>query len=243
MTKYTKIYNHVLNNYIKKLEINDMIPFELDLAEEFQVSRMTVNKAINSLVDEGYLKRIKGKGTFIVAKSSNNTKDLGELYSYSEDMQKRNVKPVTKILDYEYIEKADDDNIKIMGLNEDDSLHKIVRLRYLNEKPISIDYTFISTKYVEDLDYSKLSDSMLVYYEKEMGIKIGYEDQEIKAAIADSELSGLLQIETGSPLLRIDGCMTNQYEEVFEHSIVYYVSDAYKLKKRAYRPNGENNNK
>lgn len=243
MTKYTKIYNHVLNNYIKKLEINDMIPFELDLAEEFKISRMTVNKAINALVDEGYLKRIKGKGTFIVAKSSNNTKDLGELYSYSEDMHKRNAKPLTKILDYEYIERADDANIKLMGLSEGDSLHKIVRLRYLNNKPISIDYTYIPTKYIKDLDHSKLSDSMLEYYEGEMGIIIGYEDQEIKAAVADTELSKILEVKKGSPLLRIDGCMTNQYEEIFEHSIVYYVSDAYKLKKRAYRPNNDKNKK
>lgn len=235
MTKHMKIYNHVLENYIKKSQIGDRIPFEIDLAEECNVSRMTVNKAISSLVDEGYLNRIKGKGTFIIAHSSNNIKDLGELYSYSEDMQKRDIKPKTKLLSYELIDNAKPEIVERMHLNEDDSLHKIVRLRYADEKPISVDYTYIATKYVPDLDYSKLTESMLSFYEEEAGINIEYEDQDITALLSNKELANILGIEIGEPLLKTDGYLTTEDNEIFEHSEVYYVPDWYKLKVRAYR--------
>lgn len=239
MTKYVKIYNHVLENYIKKLKVGDIIPFEVDIAEEFNVSRMTVNKAISALVDEGYLKRIKGKGTYIIAQSSNSVKDLGELYSYSEDMQKRNIRPQTRLLSYEFLESVDDYTREIMQMTEEDNLHKIVRLRYADEKPISIDYTYVVTKYVPELNSAKLTESMLVYYETEAGIKIGYEDQNITATIANEELANLLDISVGAPLLRIDGFLSTDEDEIFEHSEVYYIPDWYTLKKRAYRPTKE----
>lgn len=47
-----------------------MISSEREFAENYEVSRMTVRQAINNLVNDGYLTRRKGKGTFVSAKKS-----------------------------------------------------------------------------------------------------------------------------------------------------------------------------
>ncbi len=236
MTKYEKIYNHIIENYINKLDLNMKIPNELDIAKQFNVSRMTVNKSINALVDEGYLNRIRGKGTYIKSKNGNTTKYLGELYSYSEDMQKRNVTPTTKIINYEYITEPSDKLKKKMKISTNEHIHKVVRLRFNGKTPLSLDYTYILAKFIPEINYKKMSKSMIKFYEEDSKIIIGYEDQNIKACIATDELSKLLQIKVGDPLLRIEGKMVTSDEEVFECSTVYYISDAYILKNRAFRP-------
>ena len=43
----------------------DMIPTENEISEEFQISRTTVRQAITELVQEGWLYRVKSKGTFV----------------------------------------------------------------------------------------------------------------------------------------------------------------------------------
>ncbi|MCM8785077.1 MAG: GntR family transcriptional regulator [Candidatus Omnitrophica bacterium] len=61
----------ILKEQIKKgkLKIDSPIPSEFQLMEEYGVSRITVVKAINELVSEGFLYRIQGKGTFVKSKS------------------------------------------------------------------------------------------------------------------------------------------------------------------------------
>src|SRR5947208_8710237 len=68
----------------------DALPAERDLAAEFSVSRITVRKAIDGLVNEGLLVRRQGSGTFVVARVE---KNFSKLTSFSEDMRARGRTP------------------------------------------------------------------------------------------------------------------------------------------------------
>lgn len=64
--KYKEIENYIINLIkTEKLHVDDQIETEEQLCERFGVSRMTVNKAITNLSDEGYIIRIAGKGSFV----------------------------------------------------------------------------------------------------------------------------------------------------------------------------------
>lgn len=52
-----------------ELKPNDSLPSEREFAERFEISRMTVRQAINNLVNDGYLYRQKGRGTFVSEKN------------------------------------------------------------------------------------------------------------------------------------------------------------------------------
>ena len=50
------------------LKPGDVLPSEREFSEQFDVSRMTIRQAIMNLVNAGYLKRQKGRGTFVASK-------------------------------------------------------------------------------------------------------------------------------------------------------------------------------
>ena len=69
----------------------DMLPSEKDLCVVYGASRMTVNKVIQMLSQEGRVKRTRGKGTFVIEPEV--TKDILKLTSFSEDIHNIGKKP------------------------------------------------------------------------------------------------------------------------------------------------------
>lgn len=64
--KYKLIYNQVRDMITsEKYGPGDMLPAEMKMVEQCGVSRITIQKALKMLVDEGLIERISGKGTFV----------------------------------------------------------------------------------------------------------------------------------------------------------------------------------
>ena len=74
----------------KRLAPDEALPPERDLAEEFRISRITVRKALDGLVNDGLLTRRQGAGTFVTARVE---KNFSKLSSFSEDMISRGRTP------------------------------------------------------------------------------------------------------------------------------------------------------
>src|SRR5215470_325318 len=74
---------------------DDALPAERQIASELAVSRITVRKAIDGLVDEGLLVRRRGSGNFVASRIE---KNFAKLTSFSEDMRSRGRTPTSKWL-------------------------------------------------------------------------------------------------------------------------------------------------
>ena len=70
----------------KRLRIDEALPAERDIAHDLGISRITVRKAIDALVEEGLVTRRQGAGTFVAARIE---KSFSKLSSFSEDMVSR----------------------------------------------------------------------------------------------------------------------------------------------------------
>jgi GntR family transcriptional regulator len=81
-----------------------LIPSERELGDTLGISRMTVRQALNSLVNEGFLYREKGRGTF-VARTKIEQKNI---MSFSEIVAGRGMKPSAKLLYFEKEEPGDE---------------------------------------------------------------------------------------------------------------------------------------
>lgn len=125
------------------------IPTERDLAEEFAISRITVRKAIDGLVDEGLLSRRRGAGTFVVAPRVE--KNFSRLTSFSEDMIARGRRPHSA-----WVSKSEGavtpEEALSLGLSPGASVYRFHRVRYADGLPMALEYSTVPGYCLESLD-------------------------------------------------------------------------------------------
>ena len=116
------------------------IPTERDLAEEFDISRITVRKAIDGLVSEGLLARRQGAGTFVMAPRVE--KSFSRLTSFSEDMISRGRRPHSV-----WVSKSEGavtpEEALSLGLSPGTSVYRFHRIRYADDLPMALEYSTV----------------------------------------------------------------------------------------------------
>jgi len=116
------------------------IPTERDLAEEFDISRITVRKAIDGLVSEGLLSRRRGAGTFVLAPRVE--KSFSRLTSFSEDMISRGRRPHSV-----WVSKSEGavtpEEALSLGLSPGTSVYRFHRIRYADDLPMALEFSTV----------------------------------------------------------------------------------------------------
>ncbi|MCP4400743.1 MAG: GntR family transcriptional regulator [bacterium] len=147
----------ILLDYIKHAEEGGLIPAEQELCQHFEVSRQTVRQAITELVSEGYLYRMKGKGTFISERKIRQ-EFLLVLDSFNDEMRRKGLLPTTKVLEFS-LSTCDGEVGKALKAPEGSEVIRLRRLRFVNNEPFVLVLTF--------LPYDKLSDILSRDFERE----------------------------------------------------------------------------
>ncbi|TCP30196.1 GntR family transcriptional regulator [Scopulibacillus darangshiensis] len=195
-----------IEEYIKQLIENqalkpgDAIPSEREFTETFQVSRMTVRQAITNLVNEGTLIRLKGKGTFISDQKIE--QPLQGLTSFTEDMQKRGLKPGSRLVHFGLI-PASAGTAHRLNINEHDPIYEIKRIRLADDMPMALEIMYLSANLVKGLTEKTVNQSLYSYIEKTLGLKIGHANQVLESSVARAEEAKYLGIEKNAPILLI----------------------------------------
>ena len=121
------------------LGVDDALPAERQLAEELAVSRITVRKAIEGLVEEGLLVRRQGAGNFVAQRVE---KNFAKLTSFSEDMRARGRTPHS-----EWLRKAEGtvtpEEALTLRLSPGTPVWRFHRVRYADNAPMSLEYATI----------------------------------------------------------------------------------------------------
>ena len=98
---YQRIKNAILDNiHSGKWQAGNAISTEMALAEEFGVSRMTVNRALKELSEERVLERRQGSGTFVAQQQFNHT--FVEVRNIAEDLKSANRDYEAKVVVYRH---------------------------------------------------------------------------------------------------------------------------------------------
>ncbi|MFS0820830.1 GntR family transcriptional regulator [Bacillus sp. 1P02SD] len=213
---------------IEKKELNpgEMIPSEREFAEKFQISRMTVRQAINNLVNEGYLQRVRGKGTFVTVKKFE--KNTQRLTSFSEDMRSRGLEPGTEVLSFSSIE-ADSLIASQLKVDKGAEVYQIERLRLADQQPIAFEVFYMSQELVPGLTREVAEHSIFKYVE-EKGLHITSGVQELEATTAHKREASALGIKVGAPVLYIQQISYLEDQQPLEFVKSYYRADRYKYK-------------
>ncbi len=140
----------VLRDAIQSRQLlqDDAIPAERDLAEDFDVSRITVRKAIDGLVTEGLLTRRRGAGTFVASRVE---KSFSKLSSFSEDMMSRGRKPHS-----EWVSKSvggvTPEEALSLGLSPGALVYRFQRIRFADGMTMALEQSAIPGYCLPSLD-------------------------------------------------------------------------------------------
>lgn len=222
--KYYQIYKKLLKKIQSgKYEENDRFPSDTELVNQFDVSRGTVREAVKMLINQGYLVREQGKGTFVTYKKIKQTSD--QLIGFSELMKRNNIKPDAKLLHKEVITPPEELKDR-MHLSDDDKVVHIIRVRYGDNLPLIIERSYFNYrlfKPISDKDLEENSIFKLLYDHTD--IRLGEAVQHIEAINAGETEHDMLNIPIGTPLLLLKRLIQTRKGEYFQYSEDVYRSD------------------
>jgi GntR family transcriptional regulator len=202
------------------------VPSERELAEDLHVSRMTVRQAFKSLREEGLIYQKRGKGTFVSPfKLDIHTRDLN---GFSDEMRRRGMKPVSKVLKMEKTPASAEAAAKLK-LDEGEKVFQIERLRIADRIPMSLETTCLPVKMFPDLDrYNFEKSSLYQILEKSYGVQMISAEETLEAAISGKTTSELLGVKKNSPLLVVHRTVFADANLPIEYAISIYRADRYR---------------
>lgn len=222
---YQKIENDIKQKITDgNLNHGDKIDSENELKKMYTVSRSTVRHALNNLVNEGYLYRHKGKGTFV--NSGKIKKKMQGLLSFTEEMKKMNKKVYNKIITF-HLEKANEEVSKKLFLNAGEEVYMVERIRHGNGIPVLFEKMYIPKHNFENLNKEIMESSFYEYVEKTLNNKISYCVQTLEAINSDSRVSEFLKISEDTSVIYMTRSTFLDKGFPFEYVEAYYRSDQY----------------
>ncbi len=224
---YYQISDLLLRNIEKgQFRPHQQIPTEEELTANFEVSRMTVRQAINKLVNDGVLYRMRGRGTFVGEPKIE--RKVAKLSSVAEDMKRAGLEPGSIILEKNIIEPTEEERT-VLRLNSEEKVLEIKRLRLANDQPIAIGRTLIAVSLYPDLVREEFAGvvSLTLFLAEKYGLKIGYAHQKIQAVNASGEQARLLRIKKGTSLLHMNRVFFTPDEKPIGIFETYYRGDRY----------------
>ena len=132
---FTRRNHPRLRNRSSKPKVGNQLPTEDSLIARFEVSRITVRRAIQNLVSRGLVEIRRGKGTFVAAPKI--TQELRELSGFVEDMHALDRKPTARVLGREIV-TADATVASHLALTKGERVVRIRRVRLADGVPISL---------------------------------------------------------------------------------------------------------
>ncbi|MFJ5716853.1 trehalose operon repressor [Neobacillus sp. NPDC093127] len=192
--KYQTIYNEIARQ-IKSGEIpaQTLLPSENDLKDQFDTSRETIRKALNLLSQNGYIQKVRGKGSIVIDISKFDFPVSG-LVSFKELAKKMGTKPKTIVHELALI-KPDSMIRKQLQLSSKDFVWKVVRTREMGGEKIILDKDFLSKKFVPNLTEDICADSIYQYLENDLGLSISFAKKEIVVEEPNEEDLALMNLE------------------------------------------------
>ena len=202
------------------LQPETLLPTERELSERLDVSRVTVRKAVEGLVQEGLLMRRQGSGTYVAGRIE---KNFSKLSSFSEDMVARGRKPSSAWLLQEKGTVTPDEALSL-GLSPGTAVFRFHRLRMADDEPMALEF---STVPASALNHSEQISSSLYATLETYGNRPARALQRLRAIPFHGEIAAQLGVPDGSAGLFIERRAYLKSGQTVEVTQSYYRGDAY----------------
>lgn len=225
-SSFIPLYVQLKEFFLEKIENDelkegDMIPSENELQGIYGVSRATVRKSIELLVNEGFMEKRRGKGTFVKLRKIQ--EHLPFLKSFTEEMMGR---PAAKVVLLAQHQVVSSQVATILQVPANEEVFHLRRLMLVDNQPLGILDSFIPKKFKlsPDEDYTK---SLYRIFDR-YGIKIKEAEQTIEASFSTKEESKIMGLKAPFPTLILKRLTYAVGGEIVEYVKGTYHGDRYR---------------
>lgn len=217
----------------RTLKIGDQLPTEDSLIERFEVSRITVRRAIQNLVNRGLVEIRRGKGTFVAAPKI--TQELTELSGFVEDMHALGRKPTARVVSKETV-TATATVAEHLALTKGERVVRIRRVRLADGVPLSFDETYLPVELGKRIITNNLKvEPIFSLLERKYDVPLIEAEYKLEAVAADAEVAAALRVKPGSPIFRIERTSYSTGNRPVDYEKLYYRGDLIRFVTRLAR--------
>jgi len=209
--------------------VGSKLPSENDLCKTFDVSRITIRRALDILENDGMVSSVPGKGTFV--KTNIIDSNLQKISSFGDTLRRMGYEGYTKIAHFEARETNDFERM-LHGDEWKRACH-LSLIGYSMDIPVVLYRSVIKSPYGSDmykvaLELEKEGKAFSTFdlYSR-IGLEIGKIDQKVAAVNADEEIAGFLHKNKGDAVLVLDSVIMDKNMQMIEYKKGYYATDKY----------------
>ncbi|MBO2942689.1 trehalose operon repressor [Paenibacillus sp. F411] len=192
------------------------LPSEHELSAVYETTRETVRKGLNLLAQNGYIHKVKGKGSFVLEKSRLKFPISG-LVSYKE-LSKALGKP-SRTLVYAVEQIPAGEVIgKELKCRPDQRVWKVIRAREIDGERVILDIDYLNAKVVDHLNPEIAADSIYAYLEQELQLKISYAEKVITVESVNERDAAYMDLGDDRHVVAVRGYVHLEDTTLFQYS-------------------------
>lgn len=215
------------------LAAGDLLPGEQELARLFNVSRITVKRALNELAADGLVTRHRGRGSFISSLPAPPVVK-GSFDTLIESLRLMGLETDVELLDVTDM-PADSHVAPLLGLEVGAPLQRAVRRRKLSGEPFSYLVTFVPAEVAARYSRDDLATTPLLLLLERAGAAAIEAEQWITAVAADPQMAASLDVALGAPLLKVERVMRDAKGRPVQLIEAHYRPDRFQYHVRSHR--------
>lgn len=225
--KYKAIYEDIKHKIqTGEYPVGSQLPDEYSFCDQYGCSRMTVKKALDMLVEEGYVYRKQGQGTFVLSqKVRNGSIEISER-DLSGFTRSSHGHGSTKIIHFKLI-FATKEIAEKLDIQENEPVYDILRVRLYDNEPYVLEHTYMAPSVIPGITEDILNKSVYTYIEQTLGKRIGSAHKTSFADVSNKQDQQELGLKPVEPVLVVEQIAYLENGVPFEYSISRHRYDRF----------------
>lgn len=214
-----------------KLPAGSPVPSENEIIAKFQVSNTTARKALHELEKEGYVTRVKGKGTFV--KDQTVVRSINRIFGFTKNMVEAGRKPATKLIGFRLNDTDHKQTVNGREFTLKGPYCEIERIRFADGIPLMKETRYISMGLCPDIHRKNLEQSLYSIFAKDYGIHLTEINQMVSAVLLDGGQLKHFNLDKPVPAFRVEGVSFCGKDLIIEMEDSVYRGDMYRFAAKA----------
>ncbi|MEJ8305305.1 trehalose operon repressor [Saccharibacillus sacchari] len=223
------IFSQIYSDYTQRIESGLLktgikLPSENEIAEEYGTSRETVRKALHLLSQNGYIHKIRGKGSYVLDINRMEFPISG-LVSFKELSERLGRSARTLVSETVRI-PCPQNVARQLQVAEGEPVWKVVRAREIEGEKVILDKDYFLASVIPSLTEQIAADSIYAYLEGELSLKIAYAKKEISVEKVSAEDKRLLHLGRDTHIV-----VVRNYVHLEDTTLFQYTESRHRLDK------------